>query len=124
MKPKLLLVVLLAVSFLTSCAQTTTPGAYPSPSSMTPVPSNTIAYPAPTGKPTQSVPTAQPTAGLTPAQAAAVETVSKKYNIPTDQIHIVSTEAVTWPNGCLGVVIPGVMCTDIVIDGYRIKLEA
>ncbi len=124
MKPKLLLAILLVVSFLTACAQTTTPGAYPSPSSITPVPSNTSTSPAPTSKPTEAGPTAQPTAGMTPAQAAAVDAVSKKYNIPTDQIHIVSTEAVTWPNGCLGVVIPGVMCTDIVIDGYRIKLEA
>jgi hypothetical protein len=31
---------------------------------------------------------------------------------------------VTGPNGCLGVVIPGVMCTDVVTQGFRIMLTA
>jgi hypothetical protein len=55
---------------------------------------------------------------------AAIQAVSKKYNLPVDQIHIANTEAVTWPNGCLGVVIPGVMCTDVVTQGFRIMLTA
>jgi hypothetical protein len=50
--------------------------------------------------------------------------VSKNYNIPADQIKIVSTEAETWPNGCLGVVRPGILCTDVFVDGFNIKLEA
>ena len=79
----------------------------------------------PTSVPTEVVPT--PThipVDLTPAQMAAVQAVSKKYNIPVDQIHIANTEAVTWPTGCLGVVIPGVMCTDVVTPGFRIMLTA
>ena len=59
-----------------------------------------------------------------PAQQAAIQYVSKNYNIPADQIKVVSTEATTWPNGCLGVDIPGVLCTDVIVDGFNIKLEA
>jgi hypothetical protein len=55
---------------------------------------------------------------------AAVQALSKKYNLPVDQIKIISTEAVTWPSGCLGVVIPGVMCTDALVDGFRIIMDA
>jgi len=53
-----------------------------------------------------------------------MDAVSKKYNISIEQVRLVSTEAVTWPNGCLGAVIPGVMCTMALVDGFRIKLEA
>jgi hypothetical protein len=55
---------------------------------------------------------------------AAIQALSDKYNIPVDQIKIVSSEVATWPNGCLGVVIPSVMCTDGIVDGFRIMLEA
>jgi hypothetical protein len=55
---------------------------------------------------------------------AAIQAVSKKYNLPVDQIKIVSTEAKTWPTGCLGVVIPGVLCTDVIVNGFSIKLDA
>ncbi|HEX9092104.1 MAG TPA: hypothetical protein VF831_11480, partial [Anaerolineales bacterium] len=88
-------------------------------------PSNTTVPPTPTTAPTKAVPTAtQGNPVLTPAQQAAIDAVSKKYSITAEQIHVVSTEAVSWPNGCLGVVIPGVLCTDVIVDGFRIKLEA
>ncbi len=61
---------------------------------------------------------------LTPAQQAAIANLSQTLGIPADQIKLVSSEAVTWPNGCLGVQKLGVMCTQIVTPGYRIVLEA
>lgn len=45
-------------------------------------------------------------------------------NVPVDQIKLISTEAVDWPNGCLGVIRMGVMCTQNVVPGFRIVLEA
>ena len=84
-----------------------------------------IVLPLPTGVPTEVAPTpTHPPVDLTPAQLAAIQAVSTKYNLPVNQIKIASTEAVTWPNGCLGVVIPGVMCTDVIIQGFRIMLTA
>ncbi len=115
MNKKTILALLLILSFLTACAQTTTPGGYPPPGSIvTPYPAPTEVVPTPTHIPVD----------LTPAQMAAVQAVSTKYNIPVDQIHVAGSEAVTWPNGCLGVVIPGFMCTDLVTPGFRIMLTA
>jgi hypothetical protein len=45
-------------------------------------------------------------------------------NVPIDQVKLISTEAVQWPDGCLGIVHMGVMCTRGPIDGFRIILEA
>jgi hypothetical protein len=136
MNAKTILAIILTFSFLTACAQPTTQAAYPPPGSVstpttvvgypppTEVPTNAV-YPPPTEVPSNVVPTpTHPPVDLTPAQLAAVQAVSKKYNLPVDQIHIANTEAVTWPNGCLGVVLPGVMCTDVVTQGFRIMLTA
>ena len=71
-----------------------------------PVPTEThipVDQPTPAGIPVQ--------VDLTPAQLAAVQALSSLHNIPVDQITVVSTEAVDWPDGCLGVVLPGVACT-------------
>ena len=111
--------------FLYACTQPTSSGAYPAPVSI-PATATTIAvYPAPTSLPIVVPPT--PThipVDLTPAQMTAVQAVSDKYNIPVDQIHVTGSEAKTWPSGCLGVVIPGVLCTDMIVEGFSIKLEA
>jgi hypothetical protein len=120
MNKKSILAFLLILSFLTACAQPTTQTGYPPPGSLPATPTTITVYPGPT-----VVATPTPTAvSLTPAEQAAVQALSEKYNIPTDQIGIVSTESVTWTNGCLDVVIPGVLCTDVMVDGYRIILQA
>ncbi len=88
------------------------------------------------GAPAQATPTAHPSvpagpsgpvqgsALLTPAEQAAVASLSQTLGLPADQIKVVSSEAVTWPNGCMGVQRIGVMCTMNIVPGYRIVLEA
>ncbi len=71
----------------------------------------------PTPKPTQQ-------ADLTPAEQAAISRLSSLLNLPPDEISVISTEAVEWPDGCLGVQRPGVMCTQAIVPGYRIILQA
>ena len=125
MNTKSIFALLLTLSFLSACAQPTKTTAYPPPGSVPATPTSNTSYPPPTSIPTEVSPT--PThipVDLTPAQMAAIQEVSKKYNLPVDQIQIVNTEAVTWPNGCLGAVIPGAMCTDVVSPGFRIMLTA
>lgn len=132
MKTKTLISFMLGLLLLTGCAQPistgaqpTSIGAYPPPVSIPVTPTGVEVYPAPTSAPPVAYPPpSQIPVDLTPAQMAAIQAVSKKYNISIDQIKIINTEAVTWPNGCLGVVIPGVMCTDVIVDGFSIKLEA
>lgn len=121
MKTKTIFALFLILSFLTACAQPATPGTYPPPATLPAMPTSNVAYPAPTETVAS---TTQVSVELEPQVKAAEQALSQKYNIPIDQIKLVSTEAVTWPNGCLGVVIPGVMCTDIVVDGFRIIMDA
>ncbi len=74
-----------------------------------------------------SMPEATPThipVDLTPAQRAAIAQLSQDKGIPVDQIHLDSTEASQWENGCLGIVIPGVLCTKGPVDGFKIMLSA
>ena len=61
---------------------------------------------------------------LTSAQAAAFAALAEIAGLPTDKIKLISTEAVTWSDGCLGVQRMGVMCTQALVEGYRIVLEA
>jgi hypothetical protein len=61
---------------------------------------------------------------LTPAQLAAVTSLSDQLSLAADQINLVSTEAVTWPDGCLGIVRMGVMCTQAEVPGFKIILDA
>jgi hypothetical protein len=61
---------------------------------------------------------------LTPAQREAVSALSKNLGLTPDQIKIVSTEAVDWPDSCLGVSVEGIMCSQVVTPGFRIILEA
>jgi hypothetical protein len=63
-------------------------------------------------------------ADLTPAQLAAITSLSEKLSIAADEIKLVSTEAVTWPDGCLGIVRMGVMCTQAEVPGFKIMLDA
>ncbi len=138
MKIKSVLALFVILAFLSACAQTSPTAAYP-PSGSVSTPSTT-AYPPPvsvpntpviipviTPVPTQVYPgptTPATEADSTLAQQAAIQEVSTKYNIPADQIKVVSTEPKTWPDGCLGVVLPGVMCAQIVTPGYLVRLEA
>lgn len=128
MNRKTILILLVLISLLAACAQTTTPGSNPLPSSTPPEPTQNT---PPTTVPTQGSPNPSPSetptkipVDLTPAQLAAVQAVSTKYKVPVDEITVISSEAVTWDNGCLGVVIPGVLCTDIITPGFRIFMEA
>jgi hypothetical protein len=74
-----------------------------------------------------ATPVPQSTAAVTgtppAAVAAAIDDVAKQMGIPPDQLVLVSYEAVNWPDACLGVPKPGVMCAQIVTPGYRIVFE-
>jgi hypothetical protein len=72
-------------------------------------------------------PTVEPThipVDLPPAQRAALAALAAQLGIPVDQITLVSSEAVAWPDGCLGVVRMGVLCIQGPIQGFRITLQA
>ena len=47
----------------------------------------------------------------------------KRLGIDPDLIQLVSVEHVDWPDGCMGIHSPGVMCTMVIIPGYKVVLE-
>lgn len=69
-------------------------------------------------------PTPTQPAELTPAEEAAVARLASLLGVSAEEIRVVSTEAVEWPDGCLGIQRPGMMCTQAIVPGYRVILEA
>jgi hypothetical protein len=74
-------------------------------------------------------PALQPTPAPTEANAymatsAATFVLAEHLNIGEDQVQIVDAQPVQWPDSCLGVQTPGIMCAMHVVDGYRITLSA
>lgn len=61
---------------------------------------------------------------LTPAQRIAISTLAKNLGLTPDKIKLVSTEAVDWPDSCLGVQTEGIMCSQVVTPGFKVTLEA
>jgi len=106
-----LLVNLLLTLVLVACAaeaQPTEQGSFP----------NDDSYP------NDSYPNEDSPENLIPAQQAALTALSQTLNLPVDRITLISTEAVEWPDGCLGVQKMDVMCTQAIVPGYKIILEA
>ncbi len=74
--------------------------------------------------PTEAIEPTAPVEGVSPAEGAAMLALANAQGFPLDQITLVSTEAVDWPNGCLGVEQPDVACTEAIVPGFRIILAA
>jgi hypothetical protein len=66
----------------------------------------------------------QPSEDNSAAADAAVSALAKNLGLDPSQIKVVSTEAVEWPDSCLGVSVEGIMCSQVVTSGYKIILEA
>src|SRR5260221_4760708 len=118
---KYLRVFILAVWILTACA----PKPQPTQQSLLPNPDSypNASYPNPS-YPNGDTSLPQPPVDLTPAESAAISALSAALKLPADQIKLVSSEAVDWPDGCLGVQKIGVMCTQAIVPGYKIVLQA
>jgi hypothetical protein len=54
----------------------------------------------------------------------ARQALAQQLGVPVESIRVVSATQVDWPNGCLGIQKPGMMCTDAIVPGYQIILEA
>jgi hypothetical protein len=61
---------------------------------------------------------------LTPAQRIAISTLAENLGLTPDKIKLISTEAVEWPDSCLGVTTEGIACAEVITPGFRVTLEA
>lgn len=71
----------------------------------------------------QSTPTESPME-LTPIEEEVVAHLAESLDISPEEITVVSTEEVEWPDGCLGIQMEGLMCTQAIVPGFRVILEA
>ena len=65
-----------------------------------------------------------PTVNTDAVIAAAKSALVKQFKVSIDAVKLVDINQVQWPDGCLGVQQPGIMCAMHVVDGYRIMLSA
>ncbi len=109
---------------LSAAACTAASGALATPSGVpTESPTETPAQPVATEPPILATPTHIPV-DIPPVQRAAIASLAQTLGVPGEQITVVSSESVTWPNGCMGVQRLGMMCTQNMVPGFRIVLSA
>lgn len=81
----------------------------------------------------QNSPTSQPVSQPTPVVvndqmnavlSAASFALANQLQLGEDAIELVAIQPTQWPDGCLGVPQPGMMCAMHVVDGYKITLSA
>ncbi|HTP09099.1 MAG TPA: hypothetical protein VMP08_12665 [Anaerolineae bacterium] len=141
MKTQLKIIVMLSALLLAACsAPATVPSAPTQRPSVSPTQApSVLPTQAPSVLPTQPpspLPDVTPGGGLATrpeadvwknAPAAALSAradLVQRLQIDPDKITLVSVEQVDWPDGCLGVQTPGMMCTMVITPGYRVILEA
>ncbi len=126
MKAFWIVITLCTTLVLAACAPATAPGDTPPAAEATAVPAvePTTAAADPT-----TVPAEEP---AVPAEQAAGDNVDmgelvrqvlvQQLQIDAAQVEIVSVEPVDWPDSCLGISTPDVMCAQVITPGYRVVL--
>ncbi|MEJ2266405.1 MAG: hypothetical protein P8X95_23410 [Anaerolineales bacterium] len=75
--------------------------------------------------PAQALP-ANPTLSpseLSPAVQAAIKQLSSATGVNVQDIQIISTEQVDWPDACLGLPNTGETCAQVVTPGFQVVLQ-
>jgi hypothetical protein len=83
----------------------------------------TTAWAAPQ-KPAVEPAPVEPAPVLLPSAEEARKALAEKLGLAPEQIEIIGTEEVEWPDPCLGVPEPDEMCAMVITPGYRVILEA
>jgi uncharacterized protein YcnI len=67
----------------------------------------------------------QPSDGNLPAavRRAVLQDAARRSNRSISELRILQAERQDWPNGCLGLAEPGVMCGQAIVPGWRVAVE-
>ena len=57
------------------------------------------------------------------ARKAVIADVSKRAKIPTTKLKITRYSRQTWSNGCLGISKPDEICTQALVEGWRVVVS-
>lgn len=132
MRNKVMIVTLLLATVLAACA----PSAPPIVPTAPPKPAPTMlpsALPTtpPSVLPTEAAPgklvtrpTAEEWKNAPEAALSAAADLMQRLKIDIDTIKLVSAQEIDWPDACLGIQQPDVMCAQVLTTGYKVILEA
>lgn len=56
--------------------------------------------------------------------ARARKDLAARLGLADDAVQLVAVEPATWPDACLGLPQPGEMCAQVLVEGYRVLLQA
>jgi hypothetical protein len=138
---KLMLVMLLMATVVAACGAPSAPPTFPTASSkLTPtmppsvlptMPPSVLPTMPPSVLPTEVVPgklvtrpTAEEWKNAPAAALSAAADLAQRLKIDIDTIKLVSVEQIDWPDACMGIQQPGVMCAQVITSGYKVVLEA
>ena len=130
MRIKLLFVLLLIMTVVAACGAPSAPPTFPTASSKpaaTMPPSVLPTMPPSPIKPGGGLITKPQTEEWQKAPQAALSAradLAQRLLIDIDTIKLVSVEQVDWPDACMGIQTPGVMCAQVLTSGYKVVLEA
>jgi hypothetical protein len=74
--------------------------------------------------PSPGRPDLTPIPEIAPLVEATARDLNAQTDVPTDEIHLLSAEPTTWPDGGLGCPAEGVSYTQALVEGYLLVLEA
>jgi len=140
MKFKIISLAMIASAILAACGAPSTPAAPPTqppvPTTKPSAPTSTpfvsplesplspLETPAGPSSGLISKPSAEQWANAPQAALSARQALVEQLKIDPDTITLVSVEQVDWPDACMGVQTPGVMCAQVIVTGYRVVMEA
>ena len=129
MKSRLIMIVMLSALWLAACSAPAAPPGVPAqpPSVLPTQPASVLPTLPPSPLPGGGLVTRPEAEAWKNAPVAALKARANLANhlqVDPDTIHLVSVEPMEWPDGCLGVQMPGVMCTMVITQGYSVVLEA
>ncbi|MFN2183203.1 MAG: hypothetical protein ACK2UU_04400 [Anaerolineae bacterium] len=78
----------------------------------------------PTTQPPAATATVGPEDAGTGAAQKAADALAAQLDLDPLDIAVIGVEATQWPDGCLGIQLPGQACAMHVVDGYKVVLEA
>jgi hypothetical protein len=78
----------------------------------------------PAATPLSETPSIQPTGDISGVELSAIDALATWLGPVADPsaITVVSVEAMTWPDGCLGLALSNEVCTDALVEGYLVEL--
>lgn len=65
----------------------------------------------------------EPSSASTRIQQAVFQDLSQRTRQPTHTFEMIRMEPQTWPDGCLGLPEPDVLCTMVLVPGWRVVVS-